>query len=108
MPASITYLTPGTVSEVSAMLVASTTRRAWCGSKIRCCSAADSRAYSGSTSRFGRPARASAVSLISRSPDRKTRMSPGPSAVSSATASLMPCTWSLGSRSGWSGSASGR
>ena len=44
---------PGTVSEVSATLVASTTRRPACGRKTRCCSALDSRAYSGSTSMSG-------------------------------------------------------
>ena len=47
MPGSTTYLMPGTVSEVSATLVASTIRRPVCGWKTRCCSAADSRAYSG-------------------------------------------------------------
>ena len=47
VPGSMTYLMPGTVSEVSATLVASTTRRvrleAARRSKTRCCSAADSR-----------------------------------------------------------------
>ncbi len=42
VPGSITYLIPGTVSEVSATFVASTTRRPRCGWKIRCCSAAES------------------------------------------------------------------
>ena len=41
---------PGTVSDVSATLVASTTRRFACGLKIRCCSDADRRAYRGRTS----------------------------------------------------------
>ena len=50
VPGSTTYRIPGTVSDVSAMLVASTIRRVGCGSNTRCCSAADSRAYSGSTS----------------------------------------------------------
>src|SRR5262249_29700750 len=69
VPGSITYLIPGTVSEVSATLVARTTRGRLCAWKTRCCSAADSRAYSGSTSRSpGCSASASAVSLISRSP----------------------------------------
>ena len=49
-PVSTTYRMPGTVSEVSATLVASTTRRPECGSKTLCCSAAESREYSGSTS----------------------------------------------------------
>src|SRR5215469_10552872 len=109
VPGSITYLMPGTVSEVSATLVASTTRGRWCGWKTRCCSAADSRAYSGSTSTSpGSSASASAVSLISRSPLRKTRTSPGPSARNSASASQIPCTWSFGSSAGRSGSASGQ
>ena len=47
MPGSTTYLMPGTVSDVSATLVASTTRRPVCGANTRCCSAVDSRAYSG-------------------------------------------------------------
>ena len=38
---------PGTVSDVSATFVASTTRRPSCGRKTRCCSRVDSRAYSG-------------------------------------------------------------
>ena len=50
MPGSITYLMPGTVSEVSATLVASTIRRPVWRWKTRCCSACESRAYSGSTS----------------------------------------------------------
>ena len=48
MPGSTTYRMPGTVSDVSATLVASTIRRPVCGANTRCCSAADSRAYSGS------------------------------------------------------------
>ena len=39
-------------------------------------------------------ARASAVSRISRSPGRNTRMSPGPSALSSRTASTIASVWS--------------
>jgi hypothetical protein len=42
-PLSTTYLMPGTVSEVSATLVASTTRRPLWLAKTRCCSAAESR-----------------------------------------------------------------
>jgi hypothetical protein len=41
---------PGTVSEVSATLVASTMRRPVWPSKMRSCSACDRRANSGSTS----------------------------------------------------------
>ena len=52
-------------------------RRPVCGSKTRCCSAVGSRAYSGSTSVLRRSRSASAVSRISRSPERKTRTSPG-------------------------------
>ena len=98
-PASTTKRTPGTVSDVSATLVASTIRRPRCGWKMRCCSAADSRAYSGSTSVFGssRRRRCSAASWISRSPLRNTSTSPGPTARSSSTASAMACTWSRSS-----------
>ena len=42
-PVSTTYRIPGTVSEVSATLVARTTRRPPWGWKTRCCSAAESR-----------------------------------------------------------------
>src|SRR5665648_341581 len=100
VPGSTTYRTPGTVSEVSATLVARMTRRVVCRANTRCCSADDSRAYSGSSStargwwasvtrgpRWLR--RASSASRISRSPERNTRMSPGPSAHSSSTASQM-------------------
>ena len=41
-PVSTTYRMPGTVSEVSATFVASTTRRVVCGAKTRCWSAAES------------------------------------------------------------------
>ena len=62
-------------------------------SKTRCCSAADSRAYKRQHLEPvpARSASRSAVSRISRSPLRNTRMSPGPSAESSSTASLMAC-----------------
>ena len=43
VPGSITYRMPGTVSDVSATLVASTIRRPVCGAKTLCWSAADSR-----------------------------------------------------------------
>ena len=42
-PVSMTPVMPGTVSEVSATLVARTTRRRVCRSKTRCCSAAERR-----------------------------------------------------------------
>ena len=50
-PVSITAVMPGTVSEVSATLVASTTRRRVCRSKTRCCSAEESREKSGTMSK---------------------------------------------------------
>ena len=50
MPVSITVRMPGTVSEVSATLVARTIRRPVCGAKTRCWSAAESLAYKGRTS----------------------------------------------------------
>ena len=107
VPGSITYRMPGTVSDVSATLVDRTTRRFWCRSNTRCCSAADSRLYRGrSSTAFGlrgsltrTPSderRASSASRISRSPDRNTRMSPGPSRQSSSTASQIAV---IGSRS---------
>src|SRR5574337_1163005 len=93
---------PGTVSEVSATLVASTMRLPLPGSKTRSCSAWLKRANSGSTSGCGplRCARAkcwrrwSAASRISRSPGRNTSTSPAPpsrhsSSTASAIASLM-------------------
>jgi hypothetical protein len=93
-PVSTTYRMPGTVSDVSATLVASTTRFPRDGVKTRCWSDDDSRAYSGSTSVPSRthPGSASAVSRISRSPDRNTSTSPGPSACSSRTASQIAVT----------------
>ncbi len=44
VPASTTYRMPGTVSDVSATLVANTIRRPEARPKTRCCSAADNRA----------------------------------------------------------------
>ena len=44
VPVSMTYRMPGTVTEVSATLVASTIRRPSDGEKTFCCSAIDSRA----------------------------------------------------------------
>ncbi|CAB4928540.1 unannotated protein [freshwater metagenome] len=89
---------PGTVSDVSATFVDSTTRRPECGENTRCCSAAESLAYRGTISvlRRLRSASASAVSRISRSPDRNTKMSPSPSDISSSTAWQVAST---GSRS---------
>ena len=77
------------VMEVSAMFVATTTLRwpAGVGSNTSCCCCGDSEEYSGSTvscvASFGKSAaascRAAQVSVISFSPVRKRRMSPGPS-----------------------------
>ena len=50
-PVSITEVMPGTVSEVSATLVASTTRRRVWRSKTRCCSAAERRENRGTMSK---------------------------------------------------------
>ncbi|SKT89900.1 Uncharacterised protein [Mycobacteroides abscessus subsp. abscessus] len=99
VPGSMTYRMPGTVSEVSATLVASTTRLPVCDAKTLCCSAVGSRAYSGRTSVPARTISLSAsdVSRISRSPDRNTRMSPGGSFCSSRTASAMASVWSRSS-----------
>ncbi len=94
VPGSTTYLMPGTVMEVSATLVARTTRRPPPGANTRCCSAALSRAYRGSTvvvaSSIGR--RASATSWISRWPDRNTSTSPSPEVRHSSTASQTAST----------------
>ncbi|MNL70611.1 hypothetical protein D3C87_1956410 [compost metagenome] len=85
---------PGTVSEVSATLVASTMRRPLCAWNTRFCSLFDKRAYSGKISvwRRSRLLSASAVSRISRSPLIKIRISPGLSLPSSSTASKMACS----------------
>ena len=102
-PVSMTAVMPGTVSEVSATLVASTTRRRVCGSNTRCCSAAESREYSGTMSKPRGPSalrfKASAVSRISRSPGRKTRTSPSVSDRSSSTAATIASVWSRTSTS---------
>ncbi len=68
----------GTVSDVSATFVASTMRRCGPGLNTRSCSAADRRAYSGSTSvsRYLRRDNARCASRISRSPGRNTSTSP--------------------------------
>ncbi len=110
VPGSITYRMPGTVNDVSATLVASTTRRLPCCWNTRCCSAADSRPYNGristasgrrrSLARSPRCERsASSASRISRSPEKNTRMSPGPSAASSSKASQMAVSGSRSSTS---------
>ena len=85
-----------------------TSRRRWsrarpggpvCGFHTRCWAAVDWRANSGriSTPVRSRPSSASAVSRISRSPDRNTRMSPGRSRSSSSTASPIASVWSVSS-----------
>ncbi len=109
VPVSTTYLMPGTVSEVSATLVASTIRRLPPVLKTRFCSCRESRPKSG---RISEPAslrsrettscRWSAASRISRSPGKKTRMSPSGSWASSATASATPSRRSFSS-SVWAG-----
>jgi hypothetical protein len=90
---------PGTVREVSATLVDRMIRRPVWEEKTRCCSCAERRAYSGTTSvwRSFAFSSASAVSRISCSPERKTRMSPSPTRPSSFTASRMPSIWSRSS-----------
>ena len=77
-PESITYLMPGTVSEVSATLVASTMRRALLRWNTRSCSCADRRANSGRISACARMVLAQILgaSRISRSPGRNTSISP--------------------------------
>ena len=99
VPVSMTYLIPGTVRLVSATFVARMTRRrtpATCErSKTRCCSAAESRPYSGSTS-VGEasfaymPRTASIASRISASPGRNTSTSPAGSRSSSRRARVSP------------------
>ena len=81
-------------------------RVAW---NTRCCSADDSRANRGSTSVPGsfRPSTASAMSRISRSPDANTSTSPGPSRISSLTASVTAWTVCCG-RAADEPSSSGR
>ncbi len=84
---------PGTVSDVSATLVASTIRRPEVpGLNTRSCSSTDSRAYSGRISVAGGWClrKASAASRISRSPGRNTSTSPRPARAHSSTASTMP------------------
>ena len=67
----------------------------WCGSRAARRPGAARRRTAGRRAAarrvFARPFSASAVSRISCSPDRKTRMSPGPSRSSSSIASVMAC-----------------
>ena len=85
MPGSTTERMPGTVSEVSATLVAITTRRLGWARRP----GAVRRRTAGRTAAAPRcaagpgPRAASAVSRISRSPDWNTSTSPGPSRISS-------------------------
>ena len=74
-PPSTTMRTPGTVSDVSAMLVASTTRRPSAGRNARSCSASGRSPCSGSTS-APQPSRADRARLISPMPGRKASTSP--------------------------------
>ena len=74
-PPSTTTRTPGTVSEVSAIDVASTTRLVSAGRSARSCSAWGSSPCSGNTS-APHPASAASVRRISPMPGRKARMSP--------------------------------
>ena len=81
MPGSITYLMPGTVSEVSATLVASTIRRPVCGCEHALLLGRGQPGEQRQDLGVGAGCclrSASAVSRISRSPERNTRMSPGP------------------------------
>ena len=94
VPASMTKRTPGTVSEVSATFVASTTRRRPQGVNSACWRSADIRAWSGNSSVSAsprRPSRAS-VSRISRSPERNTSTSPGSSRISSSAPATLSGT----------------
>ena len=79
-PPSTTIRTPSTVSDVSAMSVASTTRRrpGGAGARARSCSAAESDPWRARTStpRPARSARAAAARSISPAPGRKARTSP--------------------------------
>ena len=77
-PVSMTYLMPGMVMDVSAILVAISIFLAAVGAKALDCSAAESRANKGSTATFlyCRPSIASRVSRISCSVGMKMRMSP--------------------------------
>ena len=87
-PPSITMRTPGTVSDVSAMLVASTTRRPGCCVRARSCSASGRSPCSGSTV-AATPANARSVRRISPMPGRNAKMSPGWAASASRTARAM-------------------
>jgi hypothetical protein len=74
-PPSTTIRTPGTVNEVSAIEVASTTRRDSARRSARSCSAGGRSPCSGSTT-APHPSRADWVRRISAMPGRKARISP--------------------------------
>ena len=93
-PASTTTLTPGMVSEVSAIDVASTIRlRAPGGASARPCAARSIAPNKGviSASAPSMPGSMAATRRISPSPGRKARMVPPGSARVSASASAMNC-----------------
>jgi hypothetical protein len=91
---------PGTVSEVSATLVASTTRRPWMrGEHARLLLGRLAREQRQHFSAGGWCLRsASAASRISRSPGRNTSTSPGPLRCASSTASTMASLRSVRAR----------
>mmetsp|Transcript_6512 Transcript_6512/g.16939 ORF Transcript_6512/g.16939 Transcript_6512/m.16939 type:complete len:219 (-) Transcript_6512:163-819(-) len=114
-PQSMTYRTPGTVSDVSAMVVQRIALRTpnGAGSSARNCAAGESAAYIGTASSLGQCAGSSfarscssrAHASISSAPVRKTRMSPSapsppaPACVSLGASSAKPassqCTCSV-------------
>ena len=89
-PVSTTAVTPGTVTDVSAMFVARMTRRRppGAGRSARSCSSASSDPWSGSTSTSPptRPATAAIARRISPAPGRKPRTLPGVRAMTPAIA----------------------
>ena len=102
-PPSTTIRTPGTVSEVSAIEVASTTRRPSAGRSARSCSAGGRSPCSGSTS-APQPSSAAWVRRISAMPGRNARMSPSCSASAARTARAIASGSSRGpgmSRAAW-------
>ena len=84
-PPSTTTRTPGTVSEVSAIEVASTTRRPSAGRNARSCSAGGRSPCSGSTS-APQPSSAAWARRISPMPGRKASTSPACAASAARTA----------------------
>ena len=102
-PPSTTMRTPGTVSEVSAIDVASTTRRPSAGRSARSCTAGGRSPCNGSTS-APQPSSAAWVRRISAMPGRKARMSPSCAASAARTARAMASGSSRGpgmSRAAW-------